>query len=474
MSESVHLKRYVESHPDNKMAWYLLGKDYERHGEHGKANFCFNRAEEVYEAFEHSKVPADIWKNYQQKLLQEEQQREKRVGSIRRAALALALFLLFLVPSAAAPEWSMDSWAKEELDSGEKLSALAEAESRAGEEKPEAEGPLFTAAGSDAEGQGGLSSLFQKPSELPESSVVLGMKQAGTWKLWSDQMPLLYGVKVMEGGGITVTPLQGDGANCDCGPLEGGTLKELAVKWSENQLNQAVLASALDSFYTAKGRLPKELKELSGPFPENWLAGSSDKLEELYKVYTDVNGSVTKARAERQGASTELAMLEKMPGLLGSSPDGAPFFREMLRVVIDRKQHRLAVVSGDVILRSYKVGLGESNKTPLGTFRIADKVINPNGTGNGVYGTRGMQLSDTNYAIHGTADVDSIGANVSEGCIRMLTEDVEELFDLVPMGTEVKIGEGLLPDLDLTSEERFALKRSSGQGNPSKTYVWLD
>ena len=56
-----------------------------------------------------------------------------------------------------------------------------------------------------------------------------------------------------------------------------------------------------------------------------------------------------------------------------------------------------------------------------------------------------MQLSDTLYAIHGTLDVDSIEANESEGCIRMLKEDVEELFDLVPMGTVVKIREGFCP-----------------------------
>ena len=77
-----------------------------------------------------------------------------------------------------------------------------------------------------------------------------------------------------------------------------------------------------------------------------------------------------------------------------------------------------------------------------------------------------MRLSDTLYAIHGTLDVDSIEANESEGCIRMLKEDVEELFDLVPMGTVVKIREGVLPEGLWTPKDRFKLKLADqpGQG----------
>ncbi len=66
---------------------------------------------------------------------------------------------------------------------------------------------------------------------------------------------------------------------------------------------------------------------------------------------------------------------------------------------------------------------------------LRDKVVNPNGRSNGEFGTRGMQLSDTNYAIHGTNEPDSIGLDESLGCVRMNTADVEELFALAPQGT---------------------------------------
>jgi lipoprotein-anchoring transpeptidase ErfK/SrfK len=43
------------------------------------------------------------------------------------------------------------------------------------------------------------------------------------------------------------------------------------------------------------------------------------------------------------------------------------------------------------------------------------------------------------YGIHGTIHPDMIGQPVSAGCVRMLNNDVEELFDIVPEGTRVLI-----------------------------------
>lgn len=41
--------------------------------------------------------------------------------------------------------------------------------------------------------------------------------------------------------------------------------------------------------------------------------------------------------------------------------------------------------------------------------------------------------------IHGTPDQDGMGIPASHGCIRMKNDDLIELFDLVPAGTEVEI-----------------------------------
>ena len=56
-------------------------------------------------------------------------------------------------------------------------------------------------------------------------------------------------------------------------------------------------------------------------------------------------------------------------------------------------------------------------------------------------GARALYLNangaDTMYRIHGTNDPSSIGKAMSSGCIRMLNEDVAELFLRVPVGTRV-------------------------------------
>ncbi len=64
----------------------------------------------------------------------------------------------------------------------------------------------------------------------------------------------------------------------------------------------------------------------------------------------------------------------------------------------------------------------------------------PGGPGNPL-GARALYLysggKDTLYRIHGTVEPQSIGKSVSSGCVRMLNEDVADLFDQVEIGTQV-------------------------------------
>ncbi len=56
----------------------------------------------------------------------------------------------------------------------------------------------------------------------------------------------------------------------------------------------------------------------------------------------------------------------------------------------------------------------------------------------GVLGTRRLVLGD-GYGIHGTNAPETIGRSVSHGCVRLRNEDIEKLFDMVPVGTPVYI-----------------------------------
>ena len=54
-------------------------------------------------------------------------------------------------------------------------------------------------------------------------------------------------------------------------------------------------------------------------------------------------------------------------------------------------------------------------------------------------GTRWMAFQGNILGIHGTIAPETIGEYASNGCVGMLMEDAEELFDLVPTGTTITI-----------------------------------
>ena len=54
-------------------------------------------------------------------------------------------------------------------------------------------------------------------------------------------------------------------------------------------------------------------------------------------------------------------------------------------------------------------------------------------------GARAMYLGGTLYRIHGSNEPETIGQAVSSGCIRMLNEDVVDLYERVKLGTRVVV-----------------------------------
>lgn len=103
----------------------------------------------------------------------------------------------------------------------------------------------------------------------------------------------------------------------------------------------------------------------------------------------------------------------------------------------------VAVVGSDVV-RRYPDGRTEPYTVEDGREIVANGniVIPPFGTNQRRYekvlGTRRLYLGD-GYALHGTNNPGSIGQAVSHGCIRLRNEDIEQLFEMVDVGTTVYI-----------------------------------
>src|SRR6185369_1652763 len=63
----------------------------------------------------------------------------------------------------------------------------------------------------------------------------------------------------------------------------------------------------------------------------------------------------------------------------------------------------------------------------------------PGGAPNNPMGVAAMTLSGGEYAIHSTNKPESIGKFASYGCIRMLNQDITDLFERVDVGTQVVV-----------------------------------
>ena len=120
-----------------------------------------------------------------------------------------------------------------------------------------------------------------------------------------------------------------------------------------------------------------------------------------------------------------------------------------LTIVVDKSQNQLLVTENNQFFKAYTVATGANNSTPVGTFKIINKIANPVWYRQGavvppespdnILGTRWMGWDKQGYGIHGSVDPSAMGHQVTAGCVRMTNADVEELFALVPMGTEVTV-----------------------------------
>lgn len=120
-------------------------------------------------------------------------------------------------------------------------------------------------------------------------------------------------------------------------------------------------------------------------------------------------------------------------------------------ILIDTSDNTLILKADDKLLKKYLVSTGKNNSTPRGEFKIVSKLIDPvwyfQGkaisplSSDNILGSRWLGLSTEGCGIHGTNEPETLGKQVTRGCIRMFNKDVEELYLIVPIGTKVTIKE---------------------------------
>ncbi len=128
-------------------------------------------------------------------------------------------------------------------------------------------------------------------------------------------------------------------------------------------------------------------------------------------------------------------------------------------IVVKTAERKLYLVLGDGQAIRYTVAVGRPGKQWQGWAQVNGKHVRPawtppaevkadnptlpdvipGGAPNNPMGAAAMTLSGGEYAIHGTNRPESIGKFASYGCIRMLNDDISDLFERVDVGTQVVV-----------------------------------
>jgi LysM repeat protein len=221
-------------------------------------------------------------------------------------------------------------------------------------------------------------------------------------------------------------------------------------------LTQALLTPGIDR------RTAKTIRETLTELNERLVFGREIAPDDPFAFgYTVRPGDALARIATQQNAHVDWRFIQRINSI--ARPESIRPGQQLkiiqgpFHAVVVKREYRVDVFLGEgsdrVYVRSYPVGLGEHDSTPVGRFRVrsSSKLINPawtnprtgehftsndpkNPIGNRWIGLEGMTeaIRDlAGYGIHGTIEPESIGRQESMGCIRLLNEHVEVLYEML-------------------------------------------
>jgi hypothetical protein len=185
--------------------------------------------------------------------------------------------------------------------------------------------------------------------------------------------------------------------------------------------------------------------------------------DEMALEYTVKSGDMLSTIVRREALDVEWMLISRINEVrpervrLGQT---LKLLRGPFHAVVSKRDYRLDLYSdfrdsagNRLLVGSYSVGLGEYDSTPEGSWvvRTNSKLIDPawvnprtgerfaskdpeNPIGNrwiGIRGTDPNTEKEDGIGLHGTIEPDSIGDQMSMGCVRMLKADIELMYDLL-------------------------------------------
>ncbi len=176
---------------------------------------------------------------------------------------------------------------------------------------------------------------------------------------------------------------------------------------------------------------------------------------------------VTASSSKASRVREDVVMADLKPGVDGGSTGEAlpfalqrqvVFYRTTVvpgSIVVDRENRFIYLIAGNNSARRYGIGIAQecltggslfhvTNKlewpdwrTPEGTTKDADALLPEAGRPGSLLGARALLLDKPGLLIHGTNSPKTIGHLVASGCIRLVNDDVEDLYRRVSVETRV-------------------------------------
>ena len=222
---------------------------------------------------------------------------------------------------------------------------------------------------------------------------------------------------------------------------------ELTRLLDSNQLSAAERAQAYGGINALSGKLFFGAKIVPGDIVgQSYVVKKGDSLERI---------------AKREKLGVDWRFIQRINGLKTPTairPDQrlklayGPFDAEVVKADF-RFNVYAGTGEGRVMVASLPCGLGENDSTPVGTFRVrkGSKLVDPAWTNPrtgekfasndpknpigerwiGLEGTTPETAKFTGYGIHGTTEPQSIGKQMSMGCVRLGDAEVEVAYELI-------------------------------------------
>ncbi len=268
---------------------------------------------------------------------------------------------------------------------------------------------------------------------------------------------------VLEGRRLPTDPLDPVGVP----PRELGARMALLLRQAADDLRAGRYREA------ARGYSAVILAELDAPWEPDREAilGWGRSLEEAQERYRwDPSGEWPSIDVEVQPGESLIALRKRVlsehpdlllcTGLLERANRLGKYIHpgDVIRVPTDRP-HALVDLSerltlflmGDEVVALWEVAIGREGRTRPGRYRAGEKTEEPTwfppgggyvpyGDPENPLGTRWIAWEGSQgLGFHGTDEPETIGQAVSDGCVRMRNEEVEQLFEILPKGAEIEV-----------------------------------